>query len=236
MCTVDKTLAEIALAVNNGPCELHPMPGGGTEGKKRFLLDEMDHALGEEGLALRGGMYMLLALTLELWRRNEYVFAALSANLDAHAFEAVDPTYAARISLHNQGLHSFEKPDIGGTDWKARAEMANDIVHRMLLVTEAPHQQFLSAAAAGVSRPDILEEEIHDVPGLQRLNGSMDEPHIEEPTHDMDDPHESAPQNLMAAQASVAQPAEFSELLRAALKIGWTLVPYDPYAIAHPGG
>lgn len=191
MLETQKTLAEVALAMNNPPCEQHPTGGEPDEGTgdfaPGFLISEMDQATSAATTSdeLKQGMYMLLALTLDLWRRNEYAFAALNASLGAEAFDAVDPEYATRISLHNRGLHSFENPVPGKTDWRSRAMMADQIVHRMLHYTEEPHRQYLQAAMARTDIFRVFTEECGHVLDLSRLltmqpdhdHESHDEPH-----------------------------------------------------------
>jgi hypothetical protein len=170
MPDMQKTLAEMALALNNPPCEEHPTVGGEGDGEAGFLISEMDQATsGSTDEALKQGMFMLLALTLDLWRRNEYAFTALNAALGAEAFDAVDPAYATRISLHNRGLHSYENPVVGQTDWRSRALMADQIVHRMLQFTEQPHKQYLQAAMAKTDIFTVFMEESGHVSELTRL-------------------------------------------------------------------
>jgi hypothetical protein len=183
MPDTQKTLAEVALALNNPPCEEHPTVGGTGDGDAGFLISEMDRATsGSTVEELKQGMFMLLALTLDLWRRNEYAFASLNAALGAEAFDAVDPAYATRISLHNRGLHSYENPAVGQTDWRSRAVMADQIVHRMLHFTEQPHKQYLQAAMAKTDIFTIFTEECGHVPELTRLvsGTGMQAPHLHE--------------------------------------------------------
>ncbi len=168
MLVADKTLAELGLVANNGPCEVHALQGGaGT----KFLLAEMGAATAGASPELRSGMYLLLSLVLELWRRNEYAFGVLKSAVGEAGFDAADPELAAQIYLHNKGLHSFEDPEIGSTDWKARAEMASDIVHSLLLDAEAPHAKALKDAVAKTDIFAVFARECAKVPGLMRLVG-----------------------------------------------------------------
>lgn len=186
MLETQKTLAAMALAMNNPPCEQHPTGGGPHGGTgdlaPGFLISEMDQATGGATTSpeLKQAMFMLLALTLDLWRRNEYAFAALNASLSAEAFDAVDPVYATRISLHNRGLHSFENPEAGMTDWRSRAVMADQIVHRMLHFTEQPHRRYLQGAMAKTDIFRVFTEECGHVEDLARLV-SMQLDHNDEP-------------------------------------------------------
>lgn len=179
------TLAAMALAMNNPPCEQHPTGGEPDDGTgdfaPGFLISEMDQATSAATTSdeLKQGMYMLLALTLDLWRRNEYAFAALNASLGAKAFDDVDPEYATRISLHNRGLHSFENPVPGKTDWRSRAMMADQIVHRMLHYTEKPHRQYLQAAMARTDIFRVFTEECGHVLELSRLLTMQPDPNGE---------------------------------------------------------
>jgi len=175
MPDTQKTLAAMALALNNPPCEQHPTVGVTGDEEAGFLILELDQATSESAdEGLKQGMFMLLALTLDLWRRNEYAFAALNAALGPADFDAVDPAYAARISLHNQGLHSYENPKVGQTDWRSRAVMADEIVHRMLHFTEAPHRRYLQAATAKANLLTVLAEECGHLSELTRIvSGDM---------------------------------------------------------------
>ena len=167
MLNADKVLAELGLSANNGPCELHL--AGTMDADRKFLLSEVEAATTGESAQLRSGMYMLLSLTLELWRRNEYAFKALHASLGDAGFDQADPEYAARIYLHNKGLHSFEDPRPGATDWKARAEMANDIVHNLLAEVEQPHARALKLGVTKTEIFSVFASECAAVPGLKRL-------------------------------------------------------------------
>lgn len=165
MINVEKVLAEVALAANKGPCEQHKT----SEGKPGYLLDEMAAYTQNAPAGVGRGMHMLLSLTLELWRRNEYIFEALKQNLGQEAFLQVDAAYAARIKLHNDSLHAFEDAVPGRTNWEKRAGLADDIVHRMLQVTEQPHRDALALAIAKIDQAGVAAVTAREVAQIASL-------------------------------------------------------------------
>jgi hypothetical protein len=128
---IQDALAMAALALDGAPCEQHRaqtfavIPGI----KTRLLANAVKASEADDGT--RNALFMLLALVMDLWRKNEYVYMALAPFLDdARRLSAADRRRAAQIAAHAELLfeHEQEEP----VKWEERADDALALVHILL--------------------------------------------------------------------------------------------------------
>lgn len=128
---IHDALAMTAMALDGAPCEQHrartfaAVPGIQT----RLLANAVEASEADDGT--RDALFMLLALVMDLWRKNEYVYMALAPFLDeTRSLSTSDRRRAAQIAAHAELLfeHEHEEP----VKWKERANDALALVHVLL--------------------------------------------------------------------------------------------------------
>lgn len=126
---VESALAMIALASDGAPCEKHRRHDKRAGIDIRMLYETVDASSTDQ--RTRDALFMLLALVMELWRRNEYTYAALAPFLDqVESLDSGDRRRAAQIAAHGELLLEYEhqKP----ANWKGRALDSLALVHILL--------------------------------------------------------------------------------------------------------
>lgn len=172
LTAIRRTLAEIGMAVDTGPCDKHRGDHGGHGGHGGHgpgagaVIDVVPMLGGPMSLFLpkqiedraidqpvKDCLHMLLSLVLDLWRRNEYLYLALKGFVDAA--DPADNALAeqtAMIADHGQRLDAFDQME--PVPWRDRAKKASAIVHRLLAETEDHHEQALERV--GGSKQDEI--------------------------------------------------------------------------------